>query len=107
MISLTVPASSVETIAPCTAETVPTADNIGAQSSSFTGALVTVATGIGAFVVAILTICIALIPQITRTNAPTAKRALITILPVDFTFASLLKGLATSCIGQLSLRLEQ
>src|SRR5436305_14759690 len=106
MISLTVPASSVETIAPRTAETAPTADNIGAQSSSFTGALVTVATGIGGFVVTIVTICIALIPQITRTNAPTAKRALITILRVDFTFASLLKGFATSCIGWFALLFE-
>src|SRR5881392_867068 len=38
MISLTVPPSSVETVAPCTAETEPTAESTGAQSSSFTGA---------------------------------------------------------------------
>src|SRR5438552_9530611 len=80
MISLTVPPSSVETVAPCTAETEPTAESTGAQSSSFTGALVTVATGIGCFVVAIFTICNALIPKIIRNNTPTAERALITIL---------------------------
>ena len=106
MISLTVPPSSVETVAPCTAETEPTAESTGAQSSSFTGALVTVATGIGCFVVAIFTICNALIPKIIRNNTPTAKRALITILRVDFTLASLLKGLATSCISWLAFLFE-
>src|SRR5205809_8046548 len=106
MISLTVPPSSAATTAPCIALTDPTDESTGAQSSSFTGALVTVATGIGGFVVTIVTICIALIPQITRTNAPTAKRALITILRVDFTFASLLKGFATSCIGWFALLFE-
>src|SRR5207248_6038099 len=73
MISLTVPPSSVETVAPCTAETEPTAESTGAQSSSFTGALVTVATGIGCFVVAIFTICNALIPKIIRNNTHAQK----------------------------------
>ena len=107
MISLTVPPSSVETTAPWIALTDPTDESIGAQSSSLTGALVTVVTGIGGFVLTIFMICIALIPKITRNNAPTAKSALITILRVDFTFAASFKGFAISCISWFALLFEQ
>src|ERR1700682_4009596 len=76
----------------------PTAESTGAQSSSFTTALVTVSTGIGCFLVAMVTICRTLIPARMRNSATTAKVALINVLRVDFTLPFIVSGLATSCI---------
>src|SRR5438105_721355 len=111
-ISLTTPASSAETTAPCTALTDPTAVRRGAQSSSFTVALDTVVGGITIFVVIILPICSALTPKTQTTIATSRPIAMTTLrqrrrgLTLDCTgrFEMLF---ATSCISEFSLWFKQ
>src|SRR5207237_6991253 len=109
-ISLIVPASPVATTAPWAALTDPTADSIGAQSSSLTGALVTVTEGITFGLLIILPICSALMPKTKITMATSRPIAIPRPFRRDFTLEA--AGIsetvfATSCISQLSLRFEQ
>ena len=106
-ISPTVPPSSVDTTAPCAALTDPTADSRGAQSSSFTAALVTVVTGSIFGLLIILPICSALMPttkiRIAASNpiaTPKPPRLRLTLVSVEIFFA-------TSCISEFCLRFEQ
>src|SRR5262245_20644814 len=110
LISLTVPPSSVETTAPCTALTDPTAVSIGGQSSSFTVALVTVVAGIVLGLLIILPICSALMPKTKTTMAPSRAIAMRRPLRRDFRrgCTGLSKtGLATSCISWFHVGFEQ
>src|SRR5207248_7670115 len=75
LISLTVPPSSVETTAPCTADIDPTDERTGGQSSSFTGALVTVVGGITIGEAPILRNCKAFTSASARNKASVAKIA--------------------------------
>ena len=87
------------TTAPCTAEIDPTADSTGAQSSSFTTALVTVSNGIGGLAEIIVKICKPLIIARTTNSPNTAKMALTTFLVVGFIAKNLdAAAFATSCI---------
>src|SRR5262249_24747464 len=110
LIWLTMPASSVDTTAPCTALTDPTAVRRGAQSSSFTDALLTVVGGIVCGVVIIFPICSALIPK-TKTHIATTRAIAILIgLRRRFGLDCIGRfetGLATSCISEYCLRFEQ
>src|SRR5205814_1828718 len=74
-ISVTVPPSSVATVAPCIAEIDPTEGRTGAQSTSLTSALLTVSTGIGGFELIILRICSPFTPPMMRTMRPNPIRA--------------------------------
>src|SRR5437867_10676727 len=102
---LTTPPSSLETTAPWTAEIEPTADNVGAQSSSFTVALDTVVGGISIGVDIILPICSALIPTMITTRA--IKPPTATPIVLSFDFICVLTGLAISCISDFCLWFEQ
>src|SRR5436190_5994889 len=95
LISLTMPASSVDMTAPCTAESEPTAESIGAQSSSFTVALDTVVGGITIFVVIILPICSALTPK-TQTTIATSR-------PIAMTRPRRRRGLTVDCVGTFEI----
>src|SRR5262245_58549049 len=107
LISLTMPASSVETTAPCTALTDPTAVSRGAQSSSFTDALLTVVGGIVCGMLIILPICKALMP--TTKTIIAASRPIATPKPprVRPTLASIELPFATSCISEFGFRFKQ
>src|SRR6266568_8573503 len=98
LISATVPPSSVETTAPCTAEIDPTDESIGDQSSSFTGALDTVVGGIIIGADFILRICSALIPTIMSNTTTSPSTALDRAFRVDFTLSFFISVWATSCI---------
>ena len=110
LISLTTPASSAETTAPWTALTDPTAVSLGAQSSSFTDALVTVVGGIVCGMLIILPICRNLVP---KTKTPIAINSAIAItMPLRRRFGvdcigRFETGLATSCISEFCLRFNQ
>src|SRR6266480_445849 len=103
--SLTTPPSSAATIAPCTAEIEPTAESIGAQSSSFTVTLDTVVGGITFGVDIILPICSPLITTMTAIRA--TKPPIATPIVLSFDFICVLTGFATSCISDFRLRFEQ
>ena len=110
LISLTTPASSVETTAPWAALTDPTAVSRGAQSSSFTDALVTVVGGIVRGILIILPICRNLTPK-TKAHIAISRVIAITIgLRRRFggdCFGRFKTGLATSCISKFCLRFKQ
>src|SRR5437667_10608659 len=110
-ISVTTPPSSVDTTAPCAALTDPTADSLGAQSSSFTGALVTVTEGIILGLLIILPICSALMPKtkITiATSRPMATPRLRRRRGLTFDCTGTVEILfATSCIREFCLWFEQ
>ena len=95
---LTTPPSSAETTAPCIGEIEPTAESIGAQSSSFTVTLETVVGGITFGVDAILTICSPLIPTSRMTRAIKPPIATPQAPPTDLTLGLVETGLAISCI---------
>src|SRR5215472_16619420 len=110
LISLTTPASSVETTAPCTALTDPTAVRCGAQFSSFTDALVTVVGGIVRGMAIIFPICRNLVPKIKTTIA--MSRAIAMPIPRRRGFArapdgTFEIGFKTSCISEFCLWFEQ
>src|SRR6266480_1797267 len=108
--SPTVPPSSVDTTAPCAALTDPTADSLGAQSSSFTVALVTVTEGIIFGLLIILPICSALMPKTKITIATSRPIAMPRPLRRGLTFDCVETPeivFATSCISQFCLRFEQ
>jgi hypothetical protein len=101
-ISPTTPPSSLETTAPCTGEIEPTAESVGAQSSSFTTALDTVVGGICIGDDIILRICIAFIPKSMTTTASIAPTAIPIPRPrrdLVTKGGSSATGFATSCIG--------
>src|SRR5262245_28974495 len=104
------PASSVETIAPCTALTDPTAVRRGAQSSSFTDALLTVVGGIPCGMLIIFPICRILMPK-TKAHIPINRAIVITIgLRRRFgrdCIGRFETGLATSCISEFCVRFKQ
>src|SRR5262245_39486375 len=110
LISLTMPASSADTMAPCTALTDPTAVKRGAQSSSLTVALLTVVGGIPCGVLIIFPICSALMPK-TKTHIATSRAVAIAIgLRRRFgrdCIGRFETGLATSCISEFCLRFKQ
>src|SRR5215471_2501641 len=110
LISLTTPASSVETTAPWAALTDPTAVNRGAQSSSFTDALVTVVGGIVRGILIILPICRNLTPK-TKAQIAISRAIAITIgLRRRFggdCIGRFKTGLATSCISEFCLLFKQ
>src|SRR5437773_5241954 len=97
------PPNSVDTTAPWTALTLPTADSIGAQSSSFTIALVTVSTGIGCLAEIIVKICKPLM-RISSTARPTTAAIAIHIF---FRAGFIIKDFAMSCISRLGLAREK
>src|SRR5262245_1099409 len=111
LISLTMPASSADTMAPCTALTDPTAVKRGAQSSSLTVALLTVVGGIPCGVLIIFPICRILMPK-TKTHIATSRAMAITIGFRRRRFGRdcigrFETGLATSCISKFCLRFKQ
>src|SRR4030095_16795960 len=107
LMSLTTPPSSAAMIAPCTAETEPTAESTGAQSSSFTVALETVVGGITIGVDIILPICSALIPTSRTTRASRPPIASTHALFRDLTLGLVETGLAISCIRRFAFLFKQ
>src|SRR6266478_3856290 len=107
LMSLITPPSSAAMIAPCTAETEPTAESTGAQSSSFTVALETVVAGITIGVDAILTICSALTPTSRMTRAIKPAIASTHALLPDLTLGLVETGLAISCIRRFTFLSKQ